>query len=164
MLVGGYLSSYNAGYSMKTVHKSVLIWFSAEEMFALVTDVASYPEFLPWCDKTRIVSQDANGMVAEIGMALGGFHKSFTTRNIHTPGRQVKLTLIDGPFKQLDGTWNFYPLPQDGNFDVLRACRVELTLNYSFESMFGALVGPLFDKIAATLIDAFVQRAEKVYV
>jgi ribosome-associated toxin RatA of RatAB toxin-antitoxin module len=149
---------------MKTVHKSVLIWFSAEEMFTLVTDVASYPEFLPWCNKTRIVSQDANGMVAEIGMALGGFHKSFTTRNIHTPGRQVKLTLIDGPFKQLDGTWNFYPLPQDGNFDVLRACRVELTLNYSFESMFGALVGPLFDKIAATLIDAFVQRAEKVYV
>jgi len=149
---------------MKTVHKSVLIWFSAEEMFALVTDVAAYPEFLPWCDKTRIVSQDATGMVAEIGMALGGFHKSFTTRNLHTQGRQVKLSLIDGPFKQLDGTWDFYPLTQEGSTDLQRACRVELTLHYSFESMFGGLVGPLFDKIAATLIDAFVQRAEKVYV
>ncbi|NBU18976.1 MAG: type II toxin-antitoxin system RatA family toxin [Betaproteobacteria bacterium] len=149
---------------MKTVHKSVLIWFSAEEMFALVTDVALYPEFLPWCDKTRIVSQDASGMVAEIGMALGGFHKSFTTRNLHTEGRQVKLSLIDGPFKQLDGTWDFYPLTQEGSSELQRACRVELTLHYSFESMFGALVGPLFDKIAATLIDAFVQRAEKVYV
>jgi ribosome-associated toxin RatA of RatAB toxin-antitoxin module len=149
---------------MKTVHKSVLIWFSAEEMFALVTDVSSYPEFLPWCDKTRIVSQDATGMVAEIGMALGGFHKSFTTRNVHTQGRQVKLSLIDGPFKQLDGTWDFHPLAQEGSSEMQRACRVELTLHYSFESMFGALVGPLFDKIAATLIDAFVQRAEKVYV
>ncbi|MEI6717045.1 MAG: type II toxin-antitoxin system RatA family toxin [Betaproteobacteria bacterium] len=149
---------------MKTVHKSVLIWFSAEEMFALVTDVSSYPEFLPWCDKTRIVSQDATGMVAEIGMALGGFHKSFTTRNLHSQGRQVKLSLIDGPFKQLDGTWDFYPLKQEGSSEMQRACRVELTLHYSFESMFGALVGPLFDKIAATLIDAFVQRAEKVYV
>ena len=149
---------------MKTVHKSVLIWFSAEEMFALVTDVSSYPEFLPWCDKTRIVSQDATGMVAEIGMALGGFHKSFTTRNLHSQGRQVKLSLIDGPFKQLDGTWDFYPLEQEGSSELQRACRVELTLHYSFESMFGALVGPLFDKIAATLIDAFVQRAEKVYV
>ena len=158
------MSSYNANYSMKTVHKSVLIWFSAEEMFALVTDVAAYPEFLPWCDKTRIVSQDATGMVAEIGMALGGFHKSFTTRNLHNEGRQVKLSLIDGPFKQLDGTWDFYPLTQEGSSEVQRACRVELTLHYSFESMFGALVGPLFDKIAATLIDAFVQRAEKVYV
>ena len=149
---------------MKTVHKSVLIWFSAEEMFALVTDVSSYPEFLPWCDKTSIVSQDATGMVAEIGMALGGFHKSFTTRNLHSQGRQVKLSLIDGPFKQLDGTWDFYPLEQEGSSEMQRACRVELTLHYSFESMFGALVGPLFDKIAATLIDAFVQRAEKVYV
>jgi len=149
---------------MKTVHKSVLIWFSAEEMFALVTDVSSYPEFLPWCDKTRIVSQDATGMIAEIGMALGGFHKSFTTRNLHTQGRQVKLSLIDGPFKQLDGTWDFYPLAHEGSSEMQRACRVELTLHYSFESMFGALVGPLFDKIAATLIDAFVQRAEKVYV
>jgi len=158
------MSSYNANHSMKTVHKSVLIWFSAEEMFALVTDVSSYPEFLPWCDKTRIVSQDASGMVAEIGMALGGFHKSFTTRNLHTQGRQVKLSLIDGPFKQLDGTWDFYPLAQEGSSEMQRACRVELTLHYSFESMFGALVGPLFDKIAATLIDAFVQRAEKVYV
>jgi ribosome-associated toxin RatA of RatAB toxin-antitoxin module len=129
-----------------------------------VTDVALYPEFLPWCDKTRIVSQDASGMVAEIGMALGGFHKSFTTRNLHTEGRQVKLSLIDGPFKQLDGTWDFYPLTQEGSSELQRACRVELTLHYSFESMFGALVGPLFDKIAATLIDAFVQRAEKVYV
>jgi ribosome-associated toxin RatA of RatAB toxin-antitoxin module len=133
-------------------------------MFALVTDVSSYPEFLPWCDKTRIVSQDASGMVAEIGMALGGFHKSFTTRNVHTQGRQVKLSLIDGPFKQLDGTWDFFPLAQEGSSEMQRACRVELTLHYSFESMFGALVGPLFDKIAATLIDAFVQRAEKVYV
>ena len=149
---------------MKTVHKSVLIWYSAEEMFALVTDVDRYAEFLPWCDKTRIVSQDASGMVAEIGMALGGFHKSFTTRNLHTQDRQVKLSLIDGPFKQLDGTWDFYPLTQEGSSEVQRACRVELTLHYSFESMFGALVGPLFDKIAATLIDAFVQRAEKVYV
>ena len=158
------MSSYNANYSMKTVHKSVLIWFSAEEMFALVTDVAAYPEFLPWCDKTRIVSQDATCMVAEIGMALGGFHKSFTTRNLHTQGRQVKLSLIDGPFKHLEGTWDFYPLSQEGSAELQRACRVELTLHYSFESVFGGLVGPLFDKIAATLIDAFVQRAEKVYV
>jgi len=149
---------------MKTVHKSVLIWFSAQEMFALVTDVAKYPEFLPWCDQTRILSQDATGMVAEIGMALGGFRKSFTTKNVHLEGRQVKLSLMDGPFQQLEGTWDFYPLAEANSTEVQRACRVELTLHYSFESMFGALVGPLFDKIAETLIDAFVKRAEQIYV
>jgi len=149
---------------MKTVHKSVLIWFSAQEMFALVTDVAKYPEFLPWCDQTRILSQDATGMVAEIGMALGGFRKSFTTKNVHLEGRQVKLSLMDGPFQQLEGTWDFYPLADANSTEVQRACRVELTLHYSFESMFGALVGPLFDKIAETLIDAFVKRAEQIFV
>jgi ribosome-associated toxin RatA of RatAB toxin-antitoxin module len=148
---------------MKTVHKSVLIWFSAEEMFALVTDVARYPEFLPWCDRAAVLSQDGDEVTAEIGMALGGFHKSFSTRNQHVPGRQVKLQLIDGPFKHLDGTWDFHPLIDPNTQSPQRACRIELTLNYSFDSMFGALVGPVFDKIASTLVDAFVKRAEQVY-
>jgi len=148
---------------MKTVHKSVLIWFSAEEMFALVTDVARYPEFLPWCDHARVVDQQPNGMTAEIGMSLGGFRKSFTTRNLHIEGRQVTLELVDGPFKHLEGTWDFHPLTDPNTLAPQRACRIELTLNYSFESMFGALVGPVFDKIASTLVDAFVKRAEQVY-
>jgi ribosome-associated toxin RatA of RatAB toxin-antitoxin module len=142
---------------MKTVEKSVLIWFTAQEMFDLVVDVASYPQFLPWCDQTQILSIEDGGMTARIGMAFGGLHKSFTTRNAHVAGRQVKLSLIDGPFKQLDGVWNFIPLGEE------QACRVELKLSYSFDSVFGALVGPVFDRIAATLVDAFVKRAEVVY-
>jgi len=142
---------------MKTVEKSVLIWFTAQEMFDLVVDVASYPQFLPWCDQTEILYRHEQGMTARIGMAFGGLHKSFTTRNTHVPGRQVQLSLIDGPFKQLDGVWNFIPLGEE------QACRVELKLTYSFDSVFGALVGPVFDRIAATLVDAFVKRAEVVY-
>ena len=142
---------------MKTVEKSVLIWFTAQEMFDLVVDVASYPQFLPWCDQTHILNTEEDGMTARIGMAFGGLHKSFTTRNTHVPGRQVQLSLIDGPFKQLDGVWNFIPLGEE------QACRVELKLSYSFDSVFGALVGPVFDRIAATLVDAFVKRAEMVY-
>jgi ribosome-associated toxin RatA of RatAB toxin-antitoxin module len=132
-------------------------------MFSLVTDVGRYPEFLPWCDRSRVVEQHPHGMTAEIGMSLGGFRKSFTTRNVHMEGRQVKLALIDGPFKHLDGTWDFHPLTDPNTQAPQRACRIELTLNYSFESMFGALVGPVFDKIAATLVDAFVKRAEQVF-
>jgi ribosome-associated toxin RatA of RatAB toxin-antitoxin module len=142
---------------MKTVEKSVLIWFTAQEMFDLVVDVASYPQFLPWCDQTQITKLEEDGMTARIGMAFGGLHKSFTTRNTHVAGRQVQLSLIDGPFKQLDGVWNFIPLGEE------QACRVELKLSYSFDSVFGALVGPVFDRIAATLVDAFVKRAEVVY-
>jgi ribosome-associated toxin RatA of RatAB toxin-antitoxin module len=83
---------------------------------------------------------------------------------VHIEGRQVKLELVDGPFKHLDGTWDFHPLLDPNTQEPQRACRIELTLNYAFESMFGSLVGPVFDKIAATLVDAFVKRAEQVYV
>jgi len=145
---------------MKTVHKSVLIWFSAKEMYDLVIDVARYPEFLPWCDKSRVVEQDEAGMTAEVGLAFGGFHQGFTTRNTHVPGREVNLKLISGPFSKLDGTWKFTPVGAEGD----RACRVELDLQYGFDSTtLQALVGPVFDKVASTLVEAFVKRAEQVY-
>jgi ribosome-associated toxin RatA of RatAB toxin-antitoxin module len=145
---------------MKTVHKSVLIWYSPQEMFALVTDVPRYPEFLPWCDRSAVLAEDAEGMTAEVGIALGGIHQSFTTRNSHHAPDSVDVKLIKGPFSQLDGQWRFSPVG-DG---TQRACRIDLTLNYGFSSAtLSALVGPVFDKIAATLVDAFVKRAEQVY-
>ena len=145
---------------MKTVHKSVLIWYSAQEMFALVTDVPRYPEFLPWCDRSAVLAADADGMTAEVGIAFGGIHQSFTTRNSHHAPDSVDVKLIKGPFSQLDGQWRFSPVG-DG---TQRACRIDLTLNYGFSSAtLSALVGPVFDKIAATLVDAFVKRAEQVY-
>ena len=145
---------------MKTVNKSVLIWYLPEEMYALVTDIAAYPKFLPWCDRAKVVAADDQSMTAEIGIAFGGVHQSFTTRNLHTPGRSVAMKLVNGPFSQLDGQWNFLPLG-DG---AQRACRVELVLNYGFDKVaLGAVVGPVFVWIAGSLVDAFVKRAEQVY-
>ena len=145
---------------MKTVNKSVLIWYSAEEMFALVTDVASYPAFLPWCDQASVLAHDAQGMTAKVGISFGGIKQSFTTRNTHVPGRQVHLQLIDGPFSKLDGQWAFSPVGEDQQ----RACKVDLTLRYDFDNFaLAALIGPVFGKIAGSLVDAFVKRATQVY-
>lgn len=145
---------------MKTVHRSVLIWYSADEMFRLVTDVAQYPRFLPWCDRAIVLEQDEHGMRAEIGLSFGGIRQSFTTRNDHVPGRRVSMRLVDGPFSNLDGQWTFNPVGDAGQ----RACKVELDLNYGFKNAaLAAVVGPVFDRIAGTLVDAFVKRAEQVY-
>jgi ribosome-associated toxin RatA of RatAB toxin-antitoxin module len=145
---------------MKTVHKSVLIWYSAEEMYALVTGVGHYSEFLPWCDHASVLATGNNWVKAEIGIAFSGIHQTFTTHNDHVPGRQVAMKLVDGPFSHLDGTWKFIPLGQAGQ----RACKVELDLAYSFKNpALAALVGPVFDKIAGSLVDAFVKRAEHIY-
>jgi ribosome-associated toxin RatA of RatAB toxin-antitoxin module len=145
---------------MKSVHKSVLIWYSAEQMFDLVTDVEAYPRFLPWCDSSSVLSRDAQGMQAQVGIAFGGIRQSFTTRNEHTPGRQVDVRLVDGPFSMLEGHWRFTPVGEA----VAMACKVELQLDYAFRSAaLATLVGPVFDKIAGSLVDAFVKRAEQVY-
>lgn len=145
---------------MKTVHKTVLIWHSAHEMFELVADVQRYPQFLPWCNEGAVLEQTPDGMVARVGMAFSGLKKSFTTRNVHVPDQRIHLTLVDGPFSQLEGTWEFKPVG-DG---TQRACKIEFTLNYGFSSStLAALVGPVFDKIAGSLVDAFVKRADQVY-
>lgn len=145
---------------MKTVSKSVLIWYTPEEMFALVTDVARYPEFLPWCDHTQVLAQDDSGMEAEIGIAFKGIKQSFITRNEHVAGREVRMHLVKGPFSSLEGVWNFNPVG-DGS---QRACKIELSMKYGFSnSLLAKLVGPVFDKIASSMVDAFVQRADQVY-
>jgi ribosome-associated toxin RatA of RatAB toxin-antitoxin module len=145
---------------MKTVHKSVLIWYSPAEMFALVTDVASYPQFLPWCDRASVQDGTAEGMTAKIGISFAGIRQSFTTRNRHEQDRKVSIKLVDGPFSCLEGEWNFLPVG-DGS---QRACKIEFVLSYDFDNRaLAALVGPVFDKIAGSMVDAFVKRASVVY-
>ena len=145
---------------MKTIQKSVLLWHSPHEMFGLVTDVHHYPKFLPWCDHSEVVERHESGMVAKVGMSIGGLRQSFTTRNTHVEDRQVLLDLVDGPFSHLQGCWDFHPLG-DG---TQRACKVEFRLTYGFASQtLASLVGPVFDKIAGNLVDAFVKRADQVY-
>ncbi len=149
---------------MKSVHKSVLIWYSAEEMFNLVTAVDQYPQFLPWCDHAKVLTSTESGMQAEIGIAMGAVKQTFTTQNVHVvlenKSRQVAIKLINGPFSRLEGTWDFTPVGDAAQ----RACKTELHLKYGFDNaVLAALVGPVFDKIAATMVDAFVKRADQVY-
>ncbi len=145
---------------MKTVHKSVLIWYSPEEMYALVTGVEQYPEFLPWCDRSAVLERTETGMTAEIGIAFSGLRQTFVTENTHEPGKRVQVRLVKGPFSRLDGDWHFHTVGDGAE----RACKVELMLHYGFDSTtLSALVGPVFDRIAASMVDAFVKRAEQVY-
>jgi ribosome-associated toxin RatA of RatAB toxin-antitoxin module len=128
-------------------------------MFALVTDVAHYPAFLPWCDQASVLADEGSGMTAKVGISFAGIKQAFTTRNRHIADREVAMELVDGPFSQLDGLWTFTPLGEGQ-----RACKVDFTLRYSFANRaLGALVGPVFDKIAGSLVEAFVKRATQVY-
>lgn len=147
---------------MKHVKKSVLLWYSAPEMYALVTQVEQYPRFLPWCERAEVVAAHADGVTARLGLAYAGVRHAFTTRNTHTEGEQVVVTLVDGPFSLLDGTWRFVPLGQAGQ--PQQACRIDFDLRYAFSSRpLEAVVSPVFDRVANTFVDSFVKRAAQVY-
>ncbi|MDE2255264.1 MAG: type II toxin-antitoxin system RatA family toxin [Betaproteobacteria bacterium] len=143
---------------MAVVRRSILIWYSANQMYGLVTDVASYPQFLPWCGGADVHESTPQHMRATIRIDFKGVRQSFTTENTQIPGREIHLRLVDGPFSDLQGHWHFTPLEED------KACRIDFELDYHFSSkLVEAVIGPVFGHIAKTFVEAFVQRAERVY-
>jgi len=150
---------------MKHVKKSVLLWYSASEMYALVTNVADYPAFLPWCERAEVIASDDAGMTARLHLHYAGVRHAFTTRNAHVPNRSVDVDLVDGPFSVLDGLWTFLPLARPGQAEAdAGACKIELDLRYAFSNRaFEAVLSPVFDRVANTFVDSFVRRAEQVY-
>lgn len=142
---------------MPSVHKSVLLHYSSEQMYELVNAVEAYPQFLPWCGGTHVHERTMHSMVATVSIDFRGMRQSFTTENgLHAPHR-ISMKLRDGPFHRLDGLWHFHSLRHD-------ACKVEFRLDYAFKSgLLGQAMVPIFDHIARSFVDAFVKRAEKVY-
>ena len=151
---------------MKHVKRSVLLWYSPREMYDLVVGVEQYPSFLPWCAQADVVERHDDGMTARLTLAKGGLRHAFTTRNRHRAGQEVRVALVDGPFSELEGTWLFLPVARPGSAGDAdaTACRIEFDLRYAFTNApLEALVSPVFDRIANTLVDSFVQRAEQVH-
>jgi ribosome-associated toxin RatA of RatAB toxin-antitoxin module len=147
---------------MKHVNKSVLLWYSPQEMYSLVTGIEDYPRFLPWCDRAEIVERHDDGVTARIGLHYAGVRHAFTTRNEHVPGARVIVKLVDGPFSLLDGTWAFVPLGGAGS--TAQGCKVEFDLRYAFASKaLETVLSPVFDRVANTFVESFVARAGTVY-
>lgn len=147
---------------MKHVHKSVLLWYSPREMYDLVTAIEQYPRFLPWCESAEVVDTHDDGVTARLGLAYAGVRHTFTTRNQHLAGESVLVSLVDGPFSLLDGTWLFLPIGRPGG--SAQGCKIEFDLRYAFAgAALEAVLSPVFDRIANTLVDSFVARAETVY-
>jgi ribosome-associated toxin RatA of RatAB toxin-antitoxin module len=142
---------------MAVVHKSVLLGYSAEQMFALVERVEDYPKFLPWCGGVAVRERGDTRLVATLSINFHGVKQSFTTENANRPPRSITMTLIEGPFKHLDGTWSFKPLRDN-------ACKIEFDLHYEFSSkILEQIIGPVFNMIANSFVDSFCKRAETVY-
>ncbi len=142
---------------MPSVHRSALVPYTAAEMFALVNDIESYPQFLPWCRSTRVFSRSEDEVRASIELAKGRVHKSFTTLNRLQQDKMIEIRLVEGPFRHLDGFWRFQALQNHG-------CKVSLDMDFEFAGTLMSLaIGPVFSQIANSLVDAFCKRAVQVY-
>lgn len=142
---------------MTAVHKSALVRYSARQMYDLVDDIAAYPEFLPWCGGSRILRREDGLVEGEIQIAKGGINKTFATRNLLEVGSKIHMTLLDGPFKSLDGVWSFIPLRED-------ASKISLDLEFEISGKLATLAfGPVFNQICNTMVTSFTERAKALY-
>ena len=141
---------------MKKITRSAIVEHSAAFMYGLVEDIDAYPRFLPWCADAKVLERRDGETLASVTASLSGLRQSFTTRNTNRPGESIEMHLVEGPFRHFEATWRFAPL--DGG-----ASRIEFQLEYEFASRaLGALLQPLFDRIADTMVDAFVRHADQV--
>ena len=142
---------------MNKVRKTVLVSHSAAEMFLLVDDVENYPSFLPWCDGTDLLTRTDITTEATVHINFKGVKQRFTTSNAKNFPNHMVITLIDGPFKKLHGQWHFVELNDN-------ACKIEFELDYEFSSqILEKIIAPVFNHIAKTFVDGFVQQADKIY-
>lgn len=139
------------------IQRSALLPYPAKALFDLVNDVASYPQFLPWCSASEVLEVSETHMVASLEVAKGGIGQRFVTRNALLPGQRIEMNLQEGPFSSLNGVWEFKALGD-------KACKISLDLTFDYAGpLVRATLGPLFNQAANTMVDAFCQRAKQLY-
>lgn len=142
---------------MTHINRSALVMHSAEQMFDIVNDVEAYPDFLPWCSATELLYQDEQRIEATLHLAKAGLHYSFTTCNELVRPERMRIELVEGPFSHFSGLWTFEALSEE-------ACKVTLDLGFEFSGkLTNFAMSKVFNQVASTLVDAFVQRAEQLY-
>jgi ribosome-associated toxin RatA of RatAB toxin-antitoxin module len=142
---------------MREIHRSALVSYTATQMFDLVNDVEAYPEFLPWCKAASVTELGERDRQASLEFSRAGLHRRFTTHNYLNPGHDIRMELVNGPFRVLEGNWSFHPLGEAGS-------KVVLDLRFEFASrLLEAVFAPVFAEVMNSLVDAFVTRARDLY-
>ena len=146
---------------MRQIKRSALVPETPARMYELINDIERYPEFVPWCVAARLLSRDETAVVAQLEVKRGLLRASFTTRNQLEEGLRVRMGLVEGPFRTLQGLWSLTPITDPAGQSL--GCRVELEMRFEFaNAVTGALLEPVFEHTVSSLVDAFVARARSL--
>ena len=139
------------------IHKQASVRYSRGQMFALVNDIESYPEFLPWCTASRIIKKDQAALTASVSIAVGRIRQTYTTANTMRQDESIHMSLVKGPFKELNGCWRFRDNGRGG-------CCVSLDMQFQFKNrLIKHTLGKVFQRIIDSLVAAFIERARSLY-
>ena len=142
---------------MRVIDRSALLPYKAHQVYQLVNDVESYPQYMDGCVAARILARDGDRMEAQLELARAGIRQSFSTRNRLVEGESIALELIEGPFEFFNGRWDFRDLGES-------ACKVSLRLEFAVNNgLVGAAAARLFDRVTGDLVDAVSRRARHIY-
>jgi len=139
------------------VSRSALLPYQAQQLFDLINDIESYPQFLDGCVGALILNQTENTMEASLELSKKGVQQRFTTRNTLDAPHSIQMELLEGPFQYLNGGWTITPLGDEG-------CKLSLELE--FESKRGfvmQMIGKFFGEISNRLVDSIIDEAAKRY-
>ena len=142
---------------MQVVERSALVTHKPAQMFALVNDIARYPEFLPWCVGARVEEVSPVERIATLQVARGVLQTEFTTRNTLTQDALIHMQLLHGPFRDLIGEWKFAPIGERGS-------KVQFRVEFEFKNrLTAAAFNAVFEAMCGTIVDAFALRAQQIY-
>jgi len=139
------------------IERSALVAYSQAQMFALVEDIESYPQFMDGCIGAEVKERSGDIVTASLTLSQAGIRQSFTTRNTLRRPEAMQMELVEGPFSTFNGVWSFQFLAQD-------ACKVLLELEFGFRSrMVQAASSRMFESVANQQVASLCRRAEGVY-
>ena len=143
---------------MRKISRSAIVPYTNARMYALVEDVESYPDFLPWCSNATLHWREGDVLEGSVEMNRAGLKRSFRTRNRMYQDEAIAMELVEGPFSHMAGIWRFKALGEAG-------CKVSLDVEFEVQSRTtDRLLGRYFEDICNSLVDAFVKRAGEMYV
>jgi|TARA_B110000305_G_scaffold236738_1_gene298676 ribosome-associated toxin RatA of RatAB toxin-antitoxin module len=142
---------------LREIKRTALVPYACEVAFEVVNEIEAYSEFLPWCAESQVLQRTETDVIATLVLAKSGIRQRFTTKNQLMWPTTIALSLVDGPFSRLEGTWQFDALGEAG-------CKITLDLGFEFSSkLIDQTFGRVFGVAADRLVDAFTARLDDLH-
>jgi ribosome-associated toxin RatA of RatAB toxin-antitoxin module len=138
------------------IRRSALVRHTPARMFALVNDVEAYPKRFGWCADARVLERDGDVLLARLDLKFAGLRQSFTTRNVAEPPTRLRVSLVEGPFRHLEGQWDFLPLGEHG-------CKIVFALDFEYTGLAAGVLRMGFQGLASRMVEDFGKAADQAY-